>query len=311
MEPWQWGEQTWRSAVQRVRAGRSQAPAHWPGDTAVAVALSFDADAETPWLRDGDTSPGGLSAGQFGHRVGTPRVLRLLEQYSVRSTFFFPGVAALLHPEEVRTVADLGHEIGAHGWIHERPETLGEADERALLTRTLDVLESACGMRPSGLRTPSFGFSAHTLPIAVDAGLSYDSSLMADDEPYELLLDGRPTAMIEIPVDWGRDDAAYFVMDRYSGVRPQPAPRDVLNAWRDEYRAARRGGGLFQLTLHPDLIGRRSRIVILEELLDEMASDRDVWFATHNEVAAHCRISCALPGADDHEPPPSRRSDHQ
>jgi len=294
VRPWELEEPAWRAAVGAVRAGRRAAPP-WPGGAAVAVALSFDADGETPWLREGITTPGGLSAGEFGPRVATPRVLRLLAEHDAPSTFFFPGVAALLHPSEVLAVLEGGHEIGAHGWIHERPEALTATEEHDLVRRTLDVLEAATGTRPCGWRTPSFGFSAHTLEILLEAGMLYDSSLMADDEPYELLLHGRPTGMVEVPVDWSRDDAAFFVMDRWSGVRPVPRPRDVLQAWTDEYRAARRSGGLFQLTMHPDLIGRRSRLVVLAELLEEMTADGDVWFATHAQVAAHCREALGTP----------------
>ena len=284
-EPWNWDEATLRDLVSRLRAG----PRHTmtlPPDAQVAVALSFDADDETPWLRSLDGMPASaLAAAEYDHRVGTPRILELLARFSAPATFFFPGVSALLHPDQVRAVVDAGHEVGVHGWIHESPEVLEPGQERALLARSLDVLESVSGVRPRGMRTPSFGFSPHTLELAVEFGLTYDSSLMADDEPYELLLAGQPTGVVEVPVDWSRDDAAYFVTDRHGGLRPQPSPRQLLEAWRDEYRAARRDKGLFQLTLHPDLIGRRSRLVILEELLSDMLADGDVWFATHAQVA--------------------------
>lgn len=301
MEPWDWDEPTLRHVVSRLRAG-PRTITTWPGGAQVAVALSFDADDETPWMRSIDGTPVALlAAAEYDHRVGTARVLDLLERFSVPATFFFPAVAALLHPDQVRAVIGCGHEVAVHGWIHERPETLERSQERALLARSLDTLESIAGTRPRGMRTPSFGFSPHTLELAVELGIDYDSSLMADDEPYELLLGGEPTGVVEVPVDWSRDDAAYFVTDRQSGLRPQPSPRLLLEAWQDEYRAARREHGLFQLTMHPDLIGRRSRLVILEELLTEMAADGDVWFATHAEVADAWRRS---------QHPPERKASH-
>jgi hypothetical protein len=95
---------------------------------------------------------------------------------------------------------------GSHGWIHER--------------------------------TPSWDFSAATLGIIRELGLRYDSSLMADDEPYVILADGEPTGVVEIPVEWIRDDAPYFSMDRYTAVRPYTPPRGVLIIWRDEFDRA-------------------------------------------------------------------------
>ena len=61
---WRWPEERWRRAVNRVRAGRSLAPATWPHGAQVAVALWFDVDQETTSLRDGRTSPASLAQGE-------------------------------------------------------------------------------------------------------------------------------------------------------------------------------------------------------------------------------------------------------
>src|SRR2546430_5364476 len=62
--PWRWPDDDWRRAVNHVRAGRPlRAP--WPDGTRVAVALSFDSDHETLSLRNGETSPGELSRGEY------------------------------------------------------------------------------------------------------------------------------------------------------------------------------------------------------------------------------------------------------
>lgn len=252
------------------------------------MALSFDVDHETPWLRDGDVLPGGLSEGEYGSRRALPRLLSLLESVGCPATFFFPAVSGLLHPNDVSAVVAGGHEVGVHGWIHERPDLLPAGVEAELLERSLDALEGLAGQRPRGQRTPSFATSAQTLALAEKAGLVYDSSLMADDEPYEVLLDSRPSGLVEIPVDWSRDDAAYFVMARFGGSRPSPSASDVLTVWQEEFRCARDEGGLFQLTLHPDLIGHRGRIWIIRELMAEIASGGDAWLATHLDAAHHC-----------------------
>lgn len=293
-QPWQWPESTWRSHVERVRAGRRLAPSSWPDGARVAVALSFDSDHETPSLRDGETSPAAMASGEFGSRAGAPRVLDLLRRFGVPASFYVPAVSALLHPDEVRLYAAEGHEVGMHGWIHERNTLLEAGDERDLMFRAADTLERLTGTRPVGIRTPSWDFSSHTLDTIVELGLRYDSSLMADDDPYEILAHGRPTGVVEIPVDWIRDDAPYFVMARYTGVRPYTPPRQVLTVWQDEFREAYAAGGLFQLTMHPHIIGHRSRIVVLRELLEEICGTGDVWFATHAQVAELCRSQAAM-----------------
>ena len=90
-------------------------------------------------------------------------------------------------------------------------------------------------------------------------GLLYDSSMMADDEPYELLEDGEPTGIVELPVEWIRDDAVYFKMDRFSGLRPYTPPTGVLDVFVREFNGAYEEQGLFLLTMHPHFIGHRSR----------------------------------------------------
>ncbi len=293
MEPWQWPEDEWRRRVDQVRAGRSLKPESWPGGARCAVALSFDSDHETNELRDGGTSIGRMSWGQYGNRVGVPRILATLSKADVRATFFVPAVAALLHPDEQRRVIADGHEIGLHGWIHEVNSSLPEADERELHLRAADTIERITGVRAVGMRTPSWDFSPATLKIERELGLIYNSSLMADDDPYELVERGVPTGIVELPVEWIRDDAVYFNMVRFQALRPYTPPPAVLDIFRREFDRAYEEGGLFLLTMHPHVTGYRSRIFILEELIAHMKSRPGVWFGTHAEVARYVRAAIA------------------
>lgn len=267
-------------------------PAAWKDGARCVVALSFDSDHETNELRDGGKSIGRMSQGQYGNRQGVPRILRALAMHDAKATFFVPAVAALLYEDEQRAVVAQGHEIGIHGWIHELNSQLPYEIERDLMFRATDALERICGMRPVGMRTPSWDFSPDTLRIERELGLLYDSSLMADDDPYELLQDGAPTGIVELPVEWIRDDAVYFNMNRSTGLRPHTAPTDVFDIFVREFDRAYAEGGLFLLTMHPHVIGYRSRIWILEQLLAHMKQFPDVWIATHAEVAAYVRAQC-------------------
>lgn len=289
LEPWQWPEAHWRALVEHVRAGRSLRPAAWPGGARCAVALSFDSDHETNELRDGAQSVGRLLWGQYGNRQGVPRILDLLKRHDVPASFFVPAVTALLHPLEQQRVVGEGHEIALHGWIHERNSVLPPEAERELMLRSADTLERIVGQRPVGIRTPSWDFSAHTLPLIAEMGLEYDSSLMADVDCHELLLDGQPTRVIELPVEWIRDDAVYFNMNRFTALRPYTAPQDVFDIFRRELEAAHAEGGIFQLTMHPHVIGYRSRLWILDELIRHAKALGGVWFATHADVVRHAR----------------------
>src|SRR5947208_6318751 len=246
LAPWQYPEERWRKIVNRVRAGRPLRPAAWQGGARCAVALSFDSDHETNELRDGGQSIGRLSQGQYGARQGVPRILEILARAGVKASFFVPAVTALLYPDEQRRVIAEGHEIGIHGWIHERNSELPREAERELQMRSADTLEKISGQRPVGIRTPSWDFSPHTLAITQEMGLVYDSSLMADVDCYELEMDGKETGVVELPVEWIRDDAVYFNMNRFASLRPYTAPPDVYAIFKREFEPADRAAGVFR-----------------------------------------------------------------
>ncbi|MGD2294376.1 MAG: polysaccharide deacetylase [Candidatus Aminicenantes bacterium] len=279
-----------RSVVDRVRAGQDLTPKAWPGGARVAVGLSFDFDAETNALRDLNLSPGTFSQGEYAARVAVPRILKLLDKYSIPATFFVPAVCALLHQEDIKAICGSGrHEIGMHGWIHERNSLLSEEEERQLMKKAYQTLKQNTSRAPAGIRTPSWDFSQSTLQLIKELGLIYDSSLMADDRPYELIQDGKPTGVVELPVEWILDDYPYFGFSRYSAVRPHIKPMDVFEIWAAEFEMAYQEGTLFVLTMHPKYIGHRSRMALLEKLIQHILSFKDVWFATHEDIATYVK----------------------
>ena len=288
-EPWQWPEATWRRIVGRARAGRSMKPKAWPGGARCAVAISFDADHETIPLRDADESPMRISQGQYGQRQATPRIRALLQKEAIPASFFYPAVSALLHPEEVRGIAEDGHEIGIHSWIHEANTSLPPRAERDLTFRAAETLSRIAGRDPVGMRTASWDFSVNTLDIVRELKLLYDSSLMADDDPYELMDGGEPTGIIELPPEWIRDDAVYYNFVRFSALRPYTPPSAVGEIFTAEFDGAWEEGGLFLLTMHPHITGHRSRLPVLERLIKHMKARGKCWFATHAQVAEWCR----------------------
>jgi peptidoglycan/xylan/chitin deacetylase (PgdA/CDA1 family) len=108
---------------------------------------------------------------------------------------------------------------------------------------------------------------------------------MADEEPYELLLDGAPSGVVEVPVEWRRDEAVNFVFSRNPATRPYATPEDVLRIFFREFDAAWEDGGVVQLVLHPFVIGYRSRIWLLEEIIRHAQAKGRVWFTTHADLA--------------------------
>ncbi|HSF14880.1 MAG TPA: polysaccharide deacetylase [Vicinamibacteria bacterium] len=288
---WLWTTEKIDETVNQVRAGRNLQPERWPHGARVAVLLSFDVDNETIALRYGEPTIGALSQGEYGARVGLKRVVELLDAREIPASFFIPSESVRLNPSMADVIKRSGrHEIAVHGWIHELNSSLPADLERELVERAADYLTEIAGERPVGYRAPSWNFSDNTLDIIRELGFLYDSSLMADDRPYELLADGEPTGIIELPVEWILDDAPLM---NPSGAR-YSSPRDVLRVYIDEFDMAYDEGTMFLLTMHPHYIGHRSRIVILKELIDYVQSKEEVWWATHRQVAEYVREQAGL-----------------
>ena len=276
-----------RAEMFHVGAGKRLKPAQWPGGNRVAVALSFDVDNATMALSQGNLDYEVLSRGEYGAVDGLPRILRLLDKQQVPASFFIPAVSSLLHPQMIPDIlARKVHEIGIHGWIHERlPQLNDEKEEQRLLDQSIETLTKAMGKRPVGYRAPSWKFSKYTLAQVKAAGFLYDSSLMASDDAYEINLDGKPTGLVELPIERIVDDAPYFGAADGS----MPSPEHVLEVFQSEFDVAWDERGLYVLTMHPHYMGHRSRVAILDRLITHMKGKGGVWFATHEDIAKHVK----------------------
>jgi peptidoglycan/xylan/chitin deacetylase (PgdA/CDA1 family) len=190
----------------------------------------------------------------------------------------------MLHPDMIPAILKAGrHEIGVHGWIHENLPSVGDAaHEERLLTQAIDYLTKAIGKRPVGYRAPSWAFSPNTLSQILKAGFLYDSSFMAMDEPYELVQNGKPTGLTELPIEWIMDDFPYYSGNASGSL---PSPQAVLQIYKDEFDVAYQERTLLVLTTHPHVSGHRSRAMQLDKLITYMKSKPGVWFGTLEQIA--------------------------
>ncbi|GBD12840.1 Peptidoglycan deacetylase [bacterium HR24] len=258
----------------------------WSEGKRVAVTLSFDFDAEALWFETFRmNTPTPLSRGEYGARVGIHRVLSLLDKYGVPATFFIPAWTAEHHTEECKEVARRGHEIAYHSHHHESVVGMRMEIERELMVHSLEVLEKVTGQRPVGNRSVPFDLGRNTPYLLREFGFVYDSSLMGADDPYWLPIDGKDSEIVELPVAWELDDAPFFIFNFFPYMPGLWSPDHVFEIWRQEFDGAYREGGLFLLTMHPEIIGHRARIAMLERLIQYIAQHEGVWWARHIDVA--------------------------
>lgn len=263
----------------------------WKDGARCAVMLSFDVDGETLWMaRDPVLAerPLHMSMGAYGPRTAMPRILRFLDRYGLRLGFFVPGWIVEHYPAMCEEIVARGHEIGHHGYLHEKPIALpGPAEEEALLVKTLDVFQRRLGVRPRGSRTPSADPSRHTMGLLAKHGLVYHSNLMDADLPYRH--DTPHGALIELPTSWVNDDFPFFGFSINPPIgNGMWSQEEVYDIWREEFEGAYEEGGFFNLMFHPQVMGRPSRMRMLERLVQHILGKRNVWIARPLEIAEHC-----------------------
>jgi peptidoglycan/xylan/chitin deacetylase (PgdA/CDA1 family) len=259
----------------------------WPEEYKCAVVLSFDFDAESDELR---TAPGKvvpLTKGRYGAMLGLERIFRTLEASSLPATFFVPGWVAENYPDRTKEIERRGFEIGGHGYLHEKVSELEPRNEKRVLEKSISGIRKVTGRNPVGYRAPWFDFSKHSLRLLSELGYEYDSSLMNQDLPFFVkppVSKGKP--LVELPVDWCLDDYPAFELHRKS-------PREVREIWQAEFDALYSEGSLLVLTMHPECIGRASRIAMLQEFIQYIQAKGRVWFASAGEVSKWWRSSHA------------------
>jgi peptidoglycan/xylan/chitin deacetylase (PgdA/CDA1 family) len=260
----------------------------WPEGNRCATMICFDVDGETTALSEDPALARRrtlMSQCEYGPRVGVPRLLGLLAHLELPATFFVPAYIAENQPRMLEAIVAGGHEIGLHGYLHEKLAGLTEAKEEEILLRSIEILTRLTGARPTGYRAPWFETNPWTPDLLKRHGLAYCASEMGDDVPY-----AHANGLVEIPGQWMLEDWEQFAFnaDPAWGFMPENCAK-VHDLWWREYKAMHDYGCCFVLTLHPWLSGRPSRVQLLEDLIGDMREKGGVWFARGREIANYFR----------------------
>ena len=267
----------------------------WPDGKQSAAMLCVMLDAEFIWLSMDShkyDTPKHRSMGEYGPKRGVDRILSVLKEYNVKATFFTPAVFTEKYPEVLQRVIDAGHEIALHGYRHEDFTKMSATQQKEILKKGSDLLQQITGKQPAGFRLPEGGCTEETLSLIYQAGFRYDNSFFDHDIPYSVVLDGKKTDLIEIPIRWELIDFPYLAWgDSFPASNDRVAIYDdVLDNWLRELEASYDGGYCYVLSVTPQTIGSPGRMFMLRTILEKL-SRRNIWIATGEEIANHIRAS--------------------
>ncbi|MFZ0215261.1 MAG: polysaccharide deacetylase [Candidatus Dormiibacterota bacterium] len=278
----------------------------------IRCSFGVDIDAVAGWLGSygGEDSPNDIQRGMFSGEVGVPRVLNLFAKYGIKASWFIPGHSIETFPDQVKMIAEGGHEVGAHGYSHENPVAMTPKQEEDVLKRSIDLIERISGRPPRGYVAPWWEMSAVTAELLLKYGFRYDHSQSYQDfQPFyarvgdtwtkidyskeaeewmKPLVRGREIDLVEIGANWYVDDLPPMMFIKKSpNSHGFVNPRHLEEMWRDEFDWVYReyDYGVFPLTIHPDVSGRPQVLLMLERLIEYINGHQGVTWMTMEELA--------------------------
>jgi peptidoglycan/xylan/chitin deacetylase (PgdA/CDA1 family) len=257
----------------------------WPGGARCVVLITVDCDGTANEVGQGRSPDGAYALGAYAQRRGIPRLLEIFARQGVPATFFTVGYDAEQDPEVVRRIVAAGHEVAAHGYLHESWAVSVE-EEAQLLRKSHDILSAITGMPPLGWRSPGGQKTGETLAVLRALGYLYDSSDKDFDRPYPAVVRGRPSLqMVEIPNITSTLDDAYMY-----GIGAMTTP-EILEVFTSEFDALYHQSGYFILTCHARAgrgSGLPARARVIERLITHIKRYPDVHFSRMDALARWC-----------------------
>lgn len=221
---------------------------------------------------------------EYGNRTGIFRVLDVLDRYQIRAGVAVNAMAAERYPFLMEQFAKRNYEIIGHGVSANRmiSSKMSEAEEKQEIATSLAAIEKATGAAPKGWLGQEFGESQRTPKLLADAGLDYVLDWPNDDQPYPMHV-GEGARFVSLPNQPEWDDVQQLWLRRINTTRYPDIVGDAFELLHQE------GGQVFNLSIHPWLMGMAHRIKYLDEALRRVERFGNVWHATPGEVAKHYR----------------------
>lgn len=282
----------------------------------IICAFGTDIDSVAGWIGSygGGDSPSDIQRGVFASEVGNIRLLNLFKKYKIKTTFFIPGHSIESFPEQVKRIVDEGHEVGAHGYLHENPIAMTPTQEEDVLAYTVDLIERVSGKKPRGYVAPWWEMSNSTAALLLKYGFTYDHSQgYRDFQPFyarvgdkwnlidysktakewmKPMIHGKEIDLVEVGANWYVDDLPPMMfMKKAPNSHGFVNPRDIEELWRDQFDWVYNNMdyGVFAFTIHPDVSGRPQVLAMLERLIKYINKKEAAEWMTFEEIAVDFR----------------------
>ena len=269
----------------------------------------------------GGDSPSDIQRGIFATEVGVPRLLNLFKKFNLQTSFFIPGHTIETFPKEMDLIVEAGHEIGAHGYLHENPVAMTKTQEEDVLVKSIELIENLCGKKPTGYVAPWWEMSNSTAGLLLKHGFSYDhSQSYRDFQPFyarvgdewnvidytasakdwmKPLKHGQEIDLVDIGANWYVDDLPPMMfMKKVPNSHGFVSPRDIEQMWKDQFDWVYRemDYAVFAFTIHPDVSGRPQVLLMLERVIEYISRHPGCEWLTFDAIANDFRAKFPFDG---------------
>ncbi len=267
----------------------------WPNGARLAVYVAINVEVfpfgegMAPELSARQPEPDvwNFSARDWGNRVGIWRLLELLDAYDVPCAANLNAEIYESCPEIARALRARGDEIVGHGRTNaERQAEMNEAAETQMIREVTERIAREEGRAPLGWLGPWVNETHVTPDLLQEAGYLYVMDWAHDDQPTWLRTrnGGR---LLSLPYARPTND---LPMMHVAKVTPAAWVDMLIDQFDEMLRQARRQPIIFNLSLHPYLIGHAFRLRHFRRLLTHLAAHRsEIWLTRPGAIAAHAR----------------------
>ncbi len=222
------------------------------------------------------------SSYEYGSRAGVWRLLRVFDEYEIRTTFFACGAALERNPEVGPRLARAGHEPCSHGWRWSEPWLFETREEEQRHMRwAIESIERVCGERPRGWFSRYSGSPWTRELLVEDGGFAYDADAVNDDLPYFTEVSGKQHLVV--PYSYTYNDGRLI----HRGSLGLSEFAEYCTRGIDELRGEGHRGSpkMMSIGLHPRWMGQAGRTWALRQVIEHAKRANDVWIATRLEIA--------------------------
>lgn len=227
--------------------------------------------------------PNADSYGRYNVESGSRRLIDILERHDIKASVMTSGKVAEYHPDQLRKIAEAGHDVVAHGYAQDMLAPMLSAEQdNAAIVKTTALIEAATGTRPKGWISPRVTSSNENQRRLVQAGYRWHGDALDHDLPYtqafpegEILAIPMSVEFNDLPhsMRFGRTPGQFVDLftEALAGILKQPEETIILDVFA-----------------HGHCYGRPAAAWAIDEIAKICCQNDSVWITTRSDIADHC-----------------------